>query len=81
MERHTWRERNEEGLRFYRAQHHAGKWTFWWQWKDAEDWTPVAVPDEGLWRTLRELLWRKYQRRRCPWEMIEQIDKLLEKPD
>ena len=31
-----------------------------------------------LWITLRDLLWRKYQRKRCPWRLIEAIDKLLE---
>ena len=28
--------------------------------------------------TLRGVLWRKYQRKRCPWRFIETIDKLLE---
>ena len=28
--------------------------------------------------TLRDVLWRKYQRKRCPWRFIETIDKLLE---
>lgn len=30
------------------------------------------------WVTLRDVLWRKYQRKRCPWRFIEAIDKLLE---
>jgi hypothetical protein len=34
------------------------------------------VPEE-LWRELRDILWRKYQRKRCPWKYIEEIDKLL----
>jgi hypothetical protein len=33
-----------------------------------------------MWENLRETLWRKYQRKRCPWEHIEQIDKILEDP-
>ncbi|MBT44450.1 MAG: hypothetical protein CL922_03265 [Deltaproteobacteria bacterium] len=29
------------------------------------------------WGKLREVLWRKYQRGRCPWELLERIDKRL----
>ena len=33
---------------------------------------------QGEWEALREVLWRKYQRGRCPWELINKIDKKLE---
>ena len=81
MQRHSWRETTEEGVRFYRASHHAGRWTLNSQLKGEEDWTdhdPIATEE---WRTLREILWRKYQRGRCPWKLIEKIDKLLEDAD
>jgi hypothetical protein len=80
MEQHRWRERTDDGLRFFRADHHAGRWTIWSQLKGDPDWTRHdPIPDE-LWRTLRDVLWRKYQRRRCPWEMVDAIDRLLEPP-
>lgn len=78
MESHEWRERTEEGLRFWRARHHAGKWSFQTTLKTDPDWQPVDPVPRELWAELREVLWRKYQRRRCPWKWIEDIDKLLE---
>lgn len=79
MESHEWRERGEDGLRYFRAEHHAGRWTFLTTLKHEPDWSPVEVPGPELWRTLRDLLWRKYQRKRCPWRIVEEIDKRLEK--
>ena len=35
---------------------------------------PVTEP---LWRELREIVWKKYQRKRCPWERVADLDKLL----
>ena len=41
----------------------------------------MQIPPREMWETLRDVLWRKYQRKRCPWELIEAIDKLLEEDD
>lgn len=77
MEMHEWRERTEEGLRFWRASRYANKWTFQTTLKTDPDWAPVDPVPRELWAELREILWRKYQRKRCPWEWIEAIDKRL----
>ncbi|NIP96004.1 MAG: hypothetical protein GWO24_22235 [Akkermansiaceae bacterium] len=77
MQRHTWRERVEEGVRFFRASYHSGKWTLQSQLKGEEEWEAHDPISEEEWRVLRDVLWRKYQRRRCPWELIEKIDGLL----
>lgn len=83
MESHTWREKTEEGTMFYKANHHAGRWTLERTLKvgrserDDAEWEPVEFTRE-YWVTLRDVLWRKYQRKRCPWRLIEKIDKLLE---
>ena len=45
--------------------------------RDDVEWEQVEFTRD-LWITLRDLLWRKYQRKRCPWRLIEAIDKLLE---
>jgi hypothetical protein len=79
MERYEWHERGEEGLRFFRTQYHAGRWAFFTTLEHEEDWSAIEAPTETLWRTLRERLWRKYQRKRCPWRLIEEIDKRLAK--
>lgn len=78
MESHEWRERTDEGLRFWRASRHAGQWTFKTTLKSDPDWEDIDPVPRELWEELREILWRKYQRKRCPWKLIEDIDKLLE---
>lgn len=83
MEVHTWRERTEEGTMMYRACHHACKWKLECAPKvgraerDNLEWIEVEFTRD-LWVTLRDLLWRKYQRKRGAWRLIEAIDKLLE---
>lgn len=71
---------------FYKANHHAGRWTLERTLKvgraerDDAEWEQVEFTRE-YWETLRDVLWRKYQRKRCPWRLIEKIDKLLEEDD
>ena len=83
MEVHTWKERTEEGTLVYRACHHASKWKLECAPKvgraerDDVEWEHVELT-RAHWVTLRDVLWRKYQRKRCPWRFIETIDKLLE---
>lgn len=83
MEVHTWKERTEEGTLVYRACHHASKWKLECAPKvgraerDDVEWEHVEFT-RAHWVTLRDVLWRKYQRKRCPWRFIEAIDKLLE---
>ena len=83
MEVHTWKERTDEGPLVYRACPHANKWKLECAPKvgraerDDVEWEQVEFTRD-LWITLRDLLWRKYQRKRCPWRLIEAIDKLLE---
>ena len=79
MESHEWREHTAEGPRYYRATHHGERWTILSTLKTDPDWEkldPAAIP-EDVWRALRDVVWRKYQRRRCPWERVVELDKLL----
>ncbi len=78
MQRHSWREHTEQGARFYRASHHSTNWTLQSKLKDEEEWQLHDPIGEEEWRKLREVLWRKYQRGRCPWQFLERIDKRLE---
>lgn len=77
MQRHTWRERTDDGLRFFRATHHGGRWTLQSQWSGDEEWSSHDPISTDEWRALRRVLWRKYQRGRCPWEILERIDRRL----
>lgn len=83
METFSWQDRDEDGNKvIYEAQHFDG----WWQLtctpklgrsqRDEAITAPAEFTEEH-WRTLRELLWRKYQRRRVSWDLIEHIDDIL----
>lgn len=78
MESHEWRERGEDGIRFWRATRYCGNWEFKTTLKKDPDWEDIDPVPRELWEKLREILWRKYQRKRCPWKLIEDIDKILE---
>lgn len=78
MKRHEWRDDGEGGMCQYRATHHAGRWEFHTLLESDEDWVlHDPIPVEYL-RRLREVLFRKYQRRRVPFEQIEQIDQMIQ---
>lgn len=80
MEAHEWRVKSkEEGTRYFRAIHHAGSWRFQKTLRTDPDWEQIPHPDAELWQTLRDILWKRYQRKRGSWVIIEKIDKLLEK--
>ena len=71
MEVHTWKERTEEGT-LVECAPKVGRAE-----RDDVEWERVELT-RAHWVTLRDVLWRKYQRKRCPWRFIETIDKLLE---
>lgn len=76
---HAWRERTRDGeLRFVRASKHGGVWMVQSRLKSEELWTTHDPVDLGDLEQLRDLLQRKYQRRRVPFEDIQQIDELIE---
>lgn len=83
MESHNWKQRTDEGMIIYKAGYHAGKWTLvsapkvGRAQKEFVTWESVEFT-RLHWVALRDVLWRKYQRKRCPWKLIEAIDKMLE---
>ncbi len=78
MESHEWKERDEDGVRYYRANFHANHWGFLTTTQKRDPvWERVEQPSEALWRALRDIVWRKYQRKRCPWERVAEIDNIL----
>ncbi len=80
-ERHEWREDTEEGTRIYKAVLFAREWRFASALKGSRrarpDWVDIDDVTDELWVALREVLFRKYQRKRCPWKLIADIDKRL----
>ena len=81
MQRHQWREQTEEGILIYRAEYHASRWCLMTQLKGAEEWDMKEELAREDWEKLREVLWNKYQRKRCPWELVDKIDQRLEAMD
>jgi hypothetical protein len=58
--------------------HYGGAWSVAVRGPEDEDWQECQpVPLEVL-EELRDVLWRKYQRRRLPWEQVDQIDRMME---
>lgn len=79
---HEWHERNSDGdLIYYRANHHAGRWTFQSFAKEDEDWQSEDPPSLEFLEMFRTVLWNKVQRRRAPEKHIDQIDDLISEAD
>lgn len=79
MQKHQWREENEEGKKMFRATYHAGEWKLYSQMKDDDEWEQHDPIPVELLEKLREVMWNKYQRGRCPHKLVTKIDKMLGK--
>jgi len=75
---HIWKERDEDGRkREVRATKFGGEWRLQAKFADEADWTYYDRPRPEDLTALRDVLFRKYQRRRASSEDVESIDKLL----
>ncbi|MGB2559969.1 MAG: hypothetical protein ACPIG6_05170 [Akkermansiaceae bacterium] len=77
MQKHQWREEDDEGAKIYRATHHASEWKLYSQAKGEEDWHHHDPIPKELLQKLRQIIWNKYQRGRCAHKLVVQIDKML----
>ncbi|MCB9897532.1 MAG: hypothetical protein H6825_05980 [Planctomycetes bacterium] len=79
MSRHEWRERTDGGeTRLVTAERFGKRWTLRARLKSEPDWTTLdPIPADDL-HTLREILEAKYRRGSVPFELIAEIDALLE---
>ncbi len=78
MESHEWFENTGEGKVYYRANFLGNRWTIMTtrQKRDPE-WTDLKPVPTEVWAELRDIVWKKYQRKRCPWERVADIDRIL----
>ena len=75
---HEWRVRDENGARrWYRGYWDSRAWRFASLEVDAERWEPVENPDLEIWKGLRDVIWRKYQRKRLPYKFVERLDAII----
>lgn len=79
MTTHELRQRLDDGeIRFFRAIRHGAHWRFASRPKSDPEWQPLdPVSLEDL-RVLRENLFCKYQRGRIGWEIVLEIEALIE---
>jgi hypothetical protein len=75
---HIWTEKDRDGAkREVRVTKFGGVWKFQSKFKDDEQWTYYDVPLMEDLLTLKDIVFRKYQRRRASAEDVESIDKLI----
>lgn len=75
---HIWKEKDEEGRkREVRVTKFGGVWRFQAKYADELDWTYYDRPLAADVTALRDVVFRKYQRRRASAEDVASIDELL----
>jgi hypothetical protein len=75
---HAWTHRTEEGeKREVRAVKNQGRWRLQSKLKHQEHWTYHETPEQPDLEELRDILWRKYQRRRASHEDVLLADAML----
>lgn len=83
METYSWQARTEDGEKvIYEAEYFGGWWKLTCMPKVGRARQDEVEPEqveftEETWRALRDLLWRKYQRRRVAWSLVQHIDDIL----
>lgn len=76
---HIWKERDAEGRkREVRVTKFGGVWRFQAKYADESDWTYYERPLLDDLQTLKDVVFRKYQRRRASAEDVDSIEKLLQ---
>ena len=75
---HIWKEKDAEGRkREVRVTKFGGIWRFQAKYADESEWTYYERPLLDDLQTLRDVVFRKYQRRRASAEDVDSIEKLL----
>ena len=63
----------------WRAKYEGGRFELYRKEGSDEEWEKLDPPSVADWEALRDVLWRKYQRKRCPWNLVAKVDKILGK--
>jgi hypothetical protein len=75
---HIWKEKDAEGRkREVRVTKFGGVWRFQAKYTDENEWTYYERPLLDDLRELKDVVFRKYQRRRASAEDVDSIEKLL----
>jgi hypothetical protein len=77
---HVWKETTETGeKREVRASKFGGVWRIQSKLKGEGSWTYHESPSSADLEQLRDVLFRKYQRRRVPYEDVVLIEKMMKR--
>ena len=77
---HIWTEKDSEGRkREIRATKFGGVWRLQAKYADEMTWTYFDQPPVEDLQTLRDIIFRKYQRRRASAEDLASVEKLLDR--
>jgi hypothetical protein len=75
---HIWKERDAEGRkREVRVTKFGGVWRFQAKYADESEWTYYDRPSMDDMLSLKDIVFRKYQRRRASAEDVASIEKLI----
>lgn len=75
---HIWKTTTEDGeKREVRAEKFGGKWRVQAKVRGEEEWTYYDTPLVEDLIELRDVLWRKYQRKHLAWEDVAAVEKLI----
>ena len=75
---HEWKSTTPEGeKREVRAEKFGNRWKVQIKIKGEEKWTYYEKPRIEDLAELREILWRKYQRKRLPFEDVHEVERLI----
>jgi hypothetical protein len=75
---HIWKEKDREGRkREVRATKFGGQWKLQSKTSDEDRWTYYDIPLLEDLLSLKDIIWRKYQRRRASAEDVAAIEKLI----
>lgn len=75
---HIWTEKDDEGRkREVRVTKFGGVWRFQAKYADELQWTYYERPEMNDLLALKDLIFRKYQRRRASAEDVQAVDKLI----
>ena len=76
---HVWKEKDADGRkREVRVTKFGGEWKFQAKYADEDSWTYYTRPLLEDLKELRDVVFRKYQRRRASSEDVESLDRLLQ---
>jgi hypothetical protein len=76
---HVWKTTTPEGeKREVRAERFGGRWKFQSKVPSEAQWSYYEVPPIEELEILRDIIWRKYQRKRLPWDDVASLDRMLE---